>query len=562
MSAPTAAAHEAALAYWRRIFDGEQGYICLFSLDRSPAAGPVHEAFYPWPQAAGNAVQWLVAEERRGRDVYASAALYTERKRAKATVGPVRALWTDDVAVGPPGVPSPTLTVETTPGRRNGVRLPADATPWQQAEDLNRRPAHAIGADPTGCDATQLLRVPGFRNHKYADAPTVHTVDDTGPVYDPDALAAPLPEVPAAAMRQAAAVVGERIGAGGRNTTLTSIAGSLHRRGVNRPALTAALQAINELQCEPPLPAAEVAAIAASVSRYPAGEAGGQTLAIPPEDRADLRRTCAEAKAQRRRAAYADRLRRERLTRRLLSDPELSDGEKMLAQQLTTLTEEWARRESPSGAYRFYLRRHAERWNIARSTLSKRLDSLAAKTGAYVVRERTSKGPITDPLTGRVLTDRRTGGPFIANDTEGSVVPRAFVTAFLAAVVNRTHAPAPGRESKRRQKKPRGRACDRHPDAPLTVETTTRWRCSVCLTTVEEQTRTRTDESAGQSLATSPPTASRSEIEQQNDRDAGQNLATPPGSGRAWWEELRGRDAARKPTPTGPTFRIAERGPP
>ena len=57
---------------------------------------------------------------------------------------------------------------------------------------------------------------------------------------------------------------------GGRNNTLTSIAGSLRKGGLGEARLTEQLKAINIERCRPPLPAGEVEKIARSVSRYEA----------------------------------------------------------------------------------------------------------------------------------------------------------------------------------------------------------------------------------------------------------------------------------------------------
>lgn len=61
-----------------------------------------------------------------------------------------------------------------------------------------------------------------------------------------------------------------RIMAGSRNSKLTSVAGALRRQGMGEEAIAAALLAINEDQCEPPLSGDEVRRIAHSVARYPA----------------------------------------------------------------------------------------------------------------------------------------------------------------------------------------------------------------------------------------------------------------------------------------------------
>ena len=60
---------------------------------------------------------------------------------------------------------------------------------------------------------------------------------------------------------------------GERNETLTSLAGTMRRRGMSRAAIAAALRVENAAHCSPPLPEVEVEAIAASVSRYAPGRA-------------------------------------------------------------------------------------------------------------------------------------------------------------------------------------------------------------------------------------------------------------------------------------------------
>lgn len=65
----------------------------------------------------------------------------------------------------------------------------------------------------------------------------------------------------------------DRISEGGRNQTLTSLAGSLRRRGASKEAILAALSTENQYRCDPPLPSIEVEKIATSVSAYEPAEA-------------------------------------------------------------------------------------------------------------------------------------------------------------------------------------------------------------------------------------------------------------------------------------------------
>jgi putative DNA primase/helicase len=77
----------------------------------------------------------------------------------------------------------------------------------------------------------------------------------------------PTGQVPAAVLQ--VGVIGE----GSRNATLASLAGGMRRRGLSEEQLLAELRLINSDRVEPPLPDPEIVAIAASISRYPAGPA-------------------------------------------------------------------------------------------------------------------------------------------------------------------------------------------------------------------------------------------------------------------------------------------------
>ena len=73
------------------------------------------------------------------------------------------------------------------------------------------------------------------------------------------------------------------IAEGGRNTALTSIAGSIRRRGGSEGAILAALRVENADRCSPPLPDADVQQIARSVARYePADPASSDPPPPPP----------------------------------------------------------------------------------------------------------------------------------------------------------------------------------------------------------------------------------------------------------------------------------------
>jgi hypothetical protein len=74
---------------------------------------------------------------------------------------------------------------------------------------------------------------------------------------------------------------------GGRNTMLTSLAGTMRRRGISAEAVEQALLIENANRCNPPLPDSEVRTIARSVARY-APEADSRACSIHVLSPADL----------------------------------------------------------------------------------------------------------------------------------------------------------------------------------------------------------------------------------------------------------------------------------
>lgn len=76
---------------------------------------------------------------------------------------------------------------------------------------------------------------------------------------------------------------------GSRNKALTSLAGTLRRRGATEEEIVGILSIVNETRCEPVLAASEVANIARSVSRYkPASELPTELVNMPLDDVAAL----------------------------------------------------------------------------------------------------------------------------------------------------------------------------------------------------------------------------------------------------------------------------------
>jgi hypothetical protein len=184
--------------FWRAVYGEAPGLLGFFSGRRQgPRLRAPREIYFLWPSGAHHAAAWLADEVARVRDVYQCAHLLTRPRRLKRYAAPLAALYVDldHATLGNAGVPKPSVVVESSPGRLQCYWQLLTAVDPLTGEALNRRLAYALGADRSGWDLTQLLRIPGTVNHKYEDRPTVRLVAMRDVRYDPDELAASLPQL-------------------------------------------------------------------------------------------------------------------------------------------------------------------------------------------------------------------------------------------------------------------------------------------------------------------------------------------------------------------------------
>jgi hypothetical protein len=189
------------LKLWRHLFGGQSGILAIFSGQRigqkeiDRASAKTH--YFDYPAKAEAALSHALQESESGREAYFCAHLLTARRRTKENAAPALALWGEsDGAEVPMNGLGPTALVESSPGRFHVYYRLTDAIPPELAENLNKRLALKTGADPSGFDLTQLLRVPGTVNHKYPDSPVVRILElHGGRSYSPHELDEALPEI-------------------------------------------------------------------------------------------------------------------------------------------------------------------------------------------------------------------------------------------------------------------------------------------------------------------------------------------------------------------------------
>src|SRR5215208_1838273 len=155
---------------WDHVFGDERGLLAICHTDDPN----FRTQFFNYPAAADKAAEWALEKAQNGREVYFCAHLLTDPRRIKENATAVHTLWGDlDNAEVPEGEITPTAVVQSSPNRFHCYWRLTDSIPPQAAELLNKRLALEIGADPSGFDLTQLLRVPGTANYKHEGSPVV-----------------------------------------------------------------------------------------------------------------------------------------------------------------------------------------------------------------------------------------------------------------------------------------------------------------------------------------------------------------------------------------------------
>lgn len=161
---------------------------------------------FKWPADKEKIIAHM--REHQGDDLYWCPSLFETPTRRLDQAMDEHALWADLDGVDPRTIKDyePTIAWETSPGRFQAlwvVQGDIQGSSWPGRE--NQCLTYHVGADVGGWDTTQLLRIPGWRNHKpeyrqrYGEAPEGRLLWSDGRVYLPDEFNS-LPDVPGAAV--------------------------------------------------------------------------------------------------------------------------------------------------------------------------------------------------------------------------------------------------------------------------------------------------------------------------------------------------------------------------
>lgn len=140
------------------------------------------------PNTRRDVAAWL--EKTSTRNQYFCPLPFTTNKRDAKAVRGSRYLWAD-IDEGNWARCKPSVLWESSPGRYAGLWLMPEWLTADAAADGSRKLAYACGFDRGGWDLTQVLRIPGTKNLKYVEKPTVtlkHFTDDVLKQMPVDAL--------------------------------------------------------------------------------------------------------------------------------------------------------------------------------------------------------------------------------------------------------------------------------------------------------------------------------------------------------------------------------------
>ncbi len=169
------------------VFGSVSGYVCAAFI---PEGGKgVSEEYFQYPDELPEMLESFESK-RFEYNIYFCPQVLKVPKRNKENVLTCPNLWADlDECAPNKLLVEPTITVRTSEDRWQAYwKLEENIDPTE-AEDICRRIAYyhqADGADISGWDLSQLLRVPFTKNYKYDDSPSIAIVEANTETYTAD----------------------------------------------------------------------------------------------------------------------------------------------------------------------------------------------------------------------------------------------------------------------------------------------------------------------------------------------------------------------------------------
>lgn len=173
------------LEFFELVFQDYEGWICIATSDPKAPRTRFAQRFFKWPSDANKMETFIVGAERN-KNVYFCINILNKAERRKENCLPSNVIWADlDQAKWNEINPIPSIVIESSPDRYQAIWRTTTTIEPALAEVYSKRVAYEFGADKSGWDLGQLLRVPLTRNFKYEDKPQIqilHSLETPVPV--------------------------------------------------------------------------------------------------------------------------------------------------------------------------------------------------------------------------------------------------------------------------------------------------------------------------------------------------------------------------------------------
>jgi hypothetical protein len=157
--------------FFEYLFGNTEGFLCIATSSKSK--GYFSQKFFKWPDTI-HEIDNFITSVQTNNNVWFCTSLLSRAERVKDACLPGAILWSDLDHVDHEKIdPPPTSVIESSPGRFQAYWRLVEKIPPDVQEDLSKRLAYHIGADRSGWDLTQLLRVPFTFNMKYPQPPKI-----------------------------------------------------------------------------------------------------------------------------------------------------------------------------------------------------------------------------------------------------------------------------------------------------------------------------------------------------------------------------------------------------
>jgi hypothetical protein len=172
----TATSEQLRVEFFEWLFGKSEGYICLATGEAQHARKTFRQKFFHWPTQKEDIVHFI-HEHEKNKNLWFCVNLLSQPERKKEFCINQNIVWADLDSCNPSTVePKPTIVIISSNQRYQALWKLDQTVPVEVAEDYSKRLAYRYkqdGADPSGWDLTQLLRVPFTTNFKYDDKPII-----------------------------------------------------------------------------------------------------------------------------------------------------------------------------------------------------------------------------------------------------------------------------------------------------------------------------------------------------------------------------------------------------